>query len=136
YLSSVVGLAVMVIWYLRLPAPARYPADPHAARPPGAPLLMLSAAAAVLIGGLQASEFFSHTHLFYITMNILLTHSVAWFAALYLVAGLVVSAEHPPDAPRAPGEGAPGGQGSGEGGGRTDRQEEAALGGGTPRGQY
>lgn len=137
YLSSVVGLAVMVIWYLRLPAPARYPADPHAARPPVAPILMLSAAAAVLIGGVQASEFYAHTHLFYITMNILLTHSVAWFAALYLVAGLVVSAEHPPDAPRAPGEEAPAAQGgSGVGGGHTDRQEEAALGGEIPPGRY
>lgn len=128
YLSSVLGLAIMIVWYVRLPA-QRYPADPHAARPPVGPILLLIAAAALLIGGVQASEFYSQTHLFYITMNILLTHSVAWFAALYLVAGLVVSAEHPPGAPGTLGEEAPGGQGGAEGAGEhADRREEAPLG--------
>jgi len=128
YLSSVLGLVIMIVWYVRLPA-QRYPADPHAARPPVGPVLLLIAAAALLIGGVQASEFYAHTHLFYISMNILLTRSVAWFAALYLVAGLVVSAEHPPDVPRASGEEAPeGDRGANRAGADADRREEASLG--------
>jgi hypothetical protein len=122
YLSSVLGLAIVIVWYARLPA-QRFPADPHAARPPVGPILALIAVAGLLIGGVQASEFYTHTHLFYISMNILLTRSVAWFAALYLVAGLVVSAEHPPDAPDGLAEEAAGG--AGRAGGDTDRRQQA-----------
>jgi hypothetical protein len=136
YLSSVLGLAIMIVWYARLPA-QRYPADPHAARPPVGPILLLIAAAALLIGGVQASEFYTHTHLFYISMNILLTRSCAWFAALYLVAGLVIAAEHPPDSPRALGEEAPHGEPrAGRAGEHADHREQAPLGQEVQRGQH
>jgi len=126
YVSSVVGLAVMVIWYLRLPAPASYPSDPHAARPPVGPILALIAVAALLIGGVQARQHYVQGHLFYVSMVVLLTRACAWFAALYLIAGLVVSAEHPPDAPGVGGEPAPGGADRARGGREhADRPREA-----------
>jgi len=55
---------------------------------------MLVATAAVLIGGVQATAHFHRTHLIYRSLNILLTHSIAWFAVLYLIAGIVITLEH------------------------------------------
>lgn len=94
YVSSVVGLLVLAIWYWRLPAPAAVPAGPGAARSAVGPILMLVTTAAILIGGVQATAHFHHTHNVYKTINILLTHSLAWFAVLYLVAGIVITLEH------------------------------------------
>jgi hypothetical protein len=94
YLSSGLGLAVLAVWYSRLPAPPAAPAGPGAARSAARPVLLLVAAAAVLIGGVQATEYFGHTPLVYRTFNILLTRSLAWFALLYLVAGTIVTLEH------------------------------------------
>jgi len=94
YLSSVFGLVVLAIWYLRLPAPARVPPDPHAPRSAAGPILVLAGSAGLLIGGVQATVFLGQTHLIYRSINVLLTHSLAWFAALYLVAGVVVTLEH------------------------------------------
>jgi hypothetical protein len=42
----------------------------------------------------QAIAYFDRTHNIYYSINILLTHSLAWFAALYLVAGIIVTLEH------------------------------------------
>ena len=81
YLSSAVGLAVMA-------------ARPGAARSLVGPALVLVAAAATLIGGVQATAFFTHNPNIYRMLEILLTRSLAWFAALYLVAGTVVTLEH------------------------------------------
>ena len=50
-------------------------------------------APAVLIGGVQAIAYFDPPQHLY-SIKILLTHSLAWFAALYLVAGIVVTLEH------------------------------------------
>jgi len=94
YVSSAVGLLIMFIWYWRLPAPARVPPDPEAPRSAVGPILMLVATAAVLIGGVQATAHFHRTHLIYRSLNILLTHSIAWFAVLYLIAGIVITLEH------------------------------------------
>jgi hypothetical protein len=55
---------------------------------------MLVAAAAILIGGVQATQAFGHTPVIYHTLDIFLTRSLAWFAVLYLVAGTVVTLEH------------------------------------------
>jgi hypothetical protein len=49
----------------------------------------------VLIGAVQATAYFQRTSLIYGTTHTFLTHSLAWFAALYLVAGLVIALEHP-----------------------------------------
>jgi Domain of unknown function (DUF4184) len=93
YLSSVFGLAVLTVWYRRLPVPARVPADPQAARSAAGPLLLLAAAGALVIGAVQATEHFGHAPLIYKTLNILLTRSLAWFAAFYLIAGSIVTLE-------------------------------------------
>jgi hypothetical protein len=98
YLSSAFGLAVMAIWYWRLPVPAAAPAEPGTARSSAAPVLMLVTAAAILIGGVQAMEYFDHWHAIYRTLNILLTRSLAWFGLLYLVAGTLVTLQHEHDA--------------------------------------
>ena len=99
YASSVFGLTVMAVWYLRLRAPPVVPHDPAAPRSAVRPILLLIATAALLIGGVQAVEFYHHFHTVYRTLSILLTHSLAWFAALYLVAGLIVTLEHHSEAP-------------------------------------
>ena len=93
YLSSALGLAVLAVWYWRLPAPHALPAEPHAPRSSAGPVLLLVAAAALLIGGVQALEYFAHTHIVYHTLNVLLTNSLAWFALLYLAAGVIVTLE-------------------------------------------
>jgi len=94
YLSSGVGLAAMALWYCRLPVPAAAPVGPGAPRSSVGPVLMLVAVAAILIGGVQATQAFSHTPVIYHTLDIFLTRSLAWFAVLYLVAGTVVTLEH------------------------------------------
>jgi hypothetical protein len=57
-----------------------------------------SLTAAILIGGVQAVEQFGHNHSVYRTIDVLLTHAIAWFGVLYLTAGTVLTLEH-----RAPG---------------------------------
>jgi len=94
YLSSGVGLAAMALWYWRLPVPAAAPVCPGAPRSSVGPVLMLVAVAAILIGGVQATQAFDHTPVIYRTLYVFLTRSLAWFAVLYLVAGTVVTLEH------------------------------------------
>lgn len=93
YVSSVFGLVVMAVWYARLRTPRPIAAAPGAARSPVAPVLLLVVAAAILIGSVQAVEHSNRWHSFYGTIDILLTRSLAWFAALYLVAGTIVALE-------------------------------------------
>ena len=88
YLSSAFGLAVMAVWYWRLPVPPPPPARAGAARSSVGPVLMLVSAAAILIGAVQATDYYMHGEgLVYRTLNILLTRSLAWFGLLYLLAG-------------------------------------------------
>jgi len=94
YLSSALGLAVLAVWYSRLPAPAAASQERPTARTAVAPVLLLIAAAAILIGAVQATEYYSHTEIVYGTFDILLTRSLAWFALLYLVGGAIVTLEH------------------------------------------
>ena len=98
YVSSVFGLLVMVIWYLRLSAPAAVPAEPGAPRSAARPILVLAVSAGLLIGGVQATAYFHRTHIIYKTINILLTHSLTWFAVLYLTAGIIITLEHKAEA--------------------------------------
>jgi Domain of unknown function (DUF4184) len=101
YLSSVIGLSVLVLWYARLPAPA---ADPgrDAARSAAGPVLLLVGAAAALIGGVEGVKEFTRTHSVYSMLYILLTDGVTWFAALYLTAGIVLTLEHGAEQPEVP----------------------------------
>jgi hypothetical protein len=93
YLSSVVGLCVLVLWYLRLPTPAARLAA-EGARSAAGPVLVLVAAAALLIGGVQGMKVFERVHSVDFTLNVFLTHALTWFAALYLTAGIVLTLEH------------------------------------------
>jgi hypothetical protein len=91
YLSSVVGLAIMIVWYWRLPSPAAPRADPVRTHTTATPLLLLAAAAATLIGGVQAIETYRAVGAIYHTLDVLLTHTLAWFAAFYLFAGMLAA---------------------------------------------
>jgi hypothetical protein len=98
YVSSAIGLGALALWYARLPAPHAAAAEPGAPRSPVGPALVLVAAAAILIGGVQATQTFAQVPVIYRTIVTFLTHSLAWFAVLYLVAGTVVTLEHDSDA--------------------------------------
>src|SRR5215469_8397218 len=97
YLSSVFGLIVLAIWYLRLRTPPAVKAGRGATRSSALPVLLLIIAASVMIGAVLATEFFARTHNVYRTLNVLLTHSIAWFAVLYLLAGTILNLEHAPE---------------------------------------
>lgn len=100
YLSSVLGLCALVVWYGRLPTPA-VAIGPDAARSAAGPVLLLVIVAALLIGGVQGMEQFQHTHNVYRTLDVLLVNALAWFAALYLTAGIVLALEHGEQLPGA-----------------------------------
>jgi hypothetical protein len=102
YLSSVLGLCVLVLWYGRLPTPA-VNSNPGTARSAAGPVLLLVIAAALLIGGVQGMEYFERTHNIYHTFFVLLTDALFWFAALYLTAGIVLTIEHGEQPPGAGG---------------------------------
>ena len=93
YLSSVAGLSVLVLWYVRLPTPA-VATSPEAVRSAAGPVLLLVMVAALLIGGVQGMQQFQHTHNVYNTLDVLLINTLFWFAALYLTAGIVLTLEH------------------------------------------
>jgi hypothetical protein len=95
YLSSAAGLAIMVVWYWRLKAPPAAHGGHAARRSSAGPALMLVAGAGLLIGGVQAMEYYYHSDgAVYRTLDVLLTHSLAWFGVLYLFAGTVVEIDH------------------------------------------
>jgi hypothetical protein len=93
YLSSAFGLAVLALWYRHLPAPLTASASAGGARSAALPVLLLVAAAALLIGSVQATETFAHSGQIYRTLDVFLTHGLAWFAVLYLVAGTILTLE-------------------------------------------
>jgi hypothetical protein len=97
YLSSVFGLIVLAVWYARLRTPPAVPAGRGAARSSALPVLVLVIAAATLIGAVLALESFARSHNIYRTLNVLLTHSIAWFVVLYLIAGTILNLEHVPE---------------------------------------
>ncbi|HYM43308.1 MAG TPA: DUF4184 family protein [Steroidobacteraceae bacterium] len=94
YVSSIVGLAIVLLWYRRLRAPITDAA--HATRRSHAgPGLLLVLGAALLIGGVEAQLAYSRSEgAVYRTLDVLLTHSVAWFVLLNLVGGAIVTLEH------------------------------------------
>lgn len=94
YLSSVAGLAILAVWYRRLPAPDPVALHARTGRPPAGPVLLLCAAAATLIGGVQATSSLERIPSVYLGLETFFTHGLAWFAVLYLVAGTVLTLEH------------------------------------------
>jgi hypothetical protein len=90
YASSVFGLAVLAIWFARLPAPTQEPPNTERAAG-GALLLVILCAVAALAGGLEAIErILRDNPARYTIFYLLLTRTVAWFALLYTVAGVVI----------------------------------------------
>ena len=95
YLSSAVGLTLLAWWYARLRVPPDVVAvdDSRSAR--AGPALLLIGAAALLIGGVEALRYYSHSEgAVYQTLDVLLTRGLAWFVMLHLFAGAVVTLEH------------------------------------------
>jgi len=93
YLSSAFGLAVLALWYRHLPAPPTASASCDGVRSAALPVLLLVAAAALLIGSVLATETFARSGQIYRTLDVFLTHGLAWFALLYLVAGTILTLE-------------------------------------------
>lgn len=90
YVSSVAGLAVIIIWYRRLPAPVIGPADAGTMHSYARWMLLLVSVVAALMGGFQALQAALHAQTNYRIIYLLLTRSIAWFAVLYLLAGMLV----------------------------------------------
>jgi hypothetical protein len=90
YVSSVFGLVVLAIWFVLLPQPA--PAPANGERPVGGPaLLAVLLAAAAVAGTLETAVRLSwHLPAAYRLFYLLLTRTMAWFAALYTLAGIVI----------------------------------------------
>jgi hypothetical protein len=98
YVSSAAGLAILAVWYLRLPTPAVEPRAggslPNAAR---MVILLLVCLAAAAIGGYKAAMVAINGLSNYRVIYTLLTRSIAWFAFLYLMTGLFVSFTRKPE---------------------------------------
>ena len=95
YVSSAVGLAIMVWWYRHLRVPASAHVGDDARRAHAGPALLLVAGAALLIGGVEALKFYYHSDgSIYRTIDTLLIRGLAWFVVLDLFAGAVVTLEH------------------------------------------
>ncbi len=89
YVSSVAGLLILAIWYFRLPTPT---GDSHhgaiVSTMGRALLLLLVSTAAAAIGVYIAAHAALEGSSNYRVIYLLLTRAIAWFAMLYLLAGL------------------------------------------------
>jgi hypothetical protein len=95
YLSSVVGLAILLWWYRRLRAPTAAEAEHASRRVHAGPALLLVIGAALLIGGVEALRYYYQTDgSLYRTLDTLLTRTLAWFVLLDIVGGTIVTLEH------------------------------------------
>ena len=98
YVSSIAGLLMMIIWYLRLPPPKIEPPAVGTLSSSGrTALLMLVCVAGAAIGGYKAALVAMDGYSNYRVIYTLLTRSIAWFALLYLLAGLFVSFTRKPE---------------------------------------
>ena len=98
YVSSLAGLLIMIIWYLRLPTPKIEPPAVGTLSSSGrTALLMVVCLAAAAIGGYKAALIAMDGLSNYRVIYTLLTRSIAWFALLYLLAGLFVSFTRKPE---------------------------------------
>ncbi|MGH8202329.1 MAG: DUF4184 family protein [Steroidobacteraceae bacterium] len=91
YVSSVFGLVVLAIWFFLLPRPAPVPAG-NDARSAGGPALLAALLAAAALAGILETGLHLGWHLptAYRLFYLLLTRTMAWFAALYTLAGIVI----------------------------------------------
>jgi uncharacterized protein DUF4184 len=103
YLSSALGLTILALWYRRLHVPPGALAGDDTRRAHAGPALLLIAGAALLIGGVEAQRYYSHSvGAVYQTLDVLLTRGIAWFVLLLVLAGAVVTLEHRAAAARHP----------------------------------
>jgi len=98
YLSSVLGLAVLFIWYRSHAAAMPQGRDRWQDRL----VLALVFLAALVIGGTQAAQP-AHGQAIYRISYLLLTRIIAWFAVLYLLAGALVTVSRRSDEPQLAG---------------------------------
>jgi hypothetical protein len=95
YLSSAIGLAIVVLWYRRLRVPPGAQAGDDARLAHAGPALALIAGAALLIGGVEALRYYTHSDgAVYGTLDALFTRGLAWYVLLHLFAGAIVALEH------------------------------------------
>jgi hypothetical protein len=92
YVCSVLGLAVLAIWFVLLPAPT--PAPGNGERSPGGPMLLAAIfVGAVAVGGwLTMDDLGWHPGPSYRLVYLLATRTTAFFAAIYLLAGIAILA--------------------------------------------
>jgi hypothetical protein len=92
YVSSVAGLLILAIWYLRLKTPSTVESANSAVvtEPARIAILVLVSTIAVAIGAFIAIRTAYLDGVFYRLMYLLLTRSIAWFMALYMAAGMLV----------------------------------------------
>jgi hypothetical protein len=99
YVSSLAGLAILAIWFRRLPTPdVEPPAVGALSTHARTVLLALVCVTAAAIGGyraMQAADQATATN--YRVIYTLLTRSISWFAGLYFVVGLFVSFTRKPE---------------------------------------
>ena len=90
YASSVFGLTVLAIWFVRLPDPE--PGRREPGRSAGGPVLLgaLLAIAATVGGYETAQDILRHSTVRYHLLYLLLTRTTAWFALLYTLAGILI----------------------------------------------
>jgi Domain of unknown function (DUF4184) len=92
YVSSIAGLLILAIWYFRLPTPATEPPGIIAPSRAGRVLiLVLAVTAASAIGVYIAGRAALLGNSNYRVIYLLLTRAIAWFATLYLAAGLCIT---------------------------------------------
>lgn len=90
YASSVFGLTVLAVWFVRRPSPQAQRRG--AERRLGGPLLLAGLlAGAVTAGGIETvQDLAGHALTNYHVLYLLLTRTTAWFALLYTLAGMII----------------------------------------------
>lgn len=90
YLSSVLGLAALAIWFLRRPVPSAM--DEPRARAGGLILIAALLLAAAAPAGIEVHrDVIPHITSKYRIFYLVLTRMLAWFALFYTIAGLVIA---------------------------------------------
>lgn len=90
YLSSVLGLTALAIWFLRRPAPSA--TDEPPARSGGLILMAALLLAAAAPAGIEVHrDVTPHITSIYRICYLVLTRMIAWFALFYTIAGLVIA---------------------------------------------
>jgi hypothetical protein len=98
YVSSIVGLLILWIWFRRLPTPrAEQPNAGTMSSATRTAIFVVVCAAGAAIGGYRAAQALMEGLSNYRVMYILLTRSFAWFGLLYFLAGLLVTVSRKPE---------------------------------------